>query len=174
MPSRPRGQVCKGTALTNRTMGSGNCKQDIYGACRLSHVRLFVASRTRVCQVPLSMGLSRQEYWNRLLFPPSRLSDHTPVFCVSCMAGRFHHLSHWGVVQQTRYIMLQILQGAQCSLQCESWQGAISTGLWEELGADRKTVKAFKQDSKYSYSMIISRFIHIAANNIILFFFMAE
>ena len=53
--------------------------------------------------------------------------------------------------------MLQILQGAWCSLQCESWQGAISTGLWEELGADRKTVKAFKQDSKYSWTWLLER-----------------
>ena len=35
----------------------------------LSHVRLFAAPWTVACQAPLSMGFSRQEYWNRLPFP---------------------------------------------------------------------------------------------------------
>ena len=41
--------------------------------CVLSHlsrVWLFVTIWTIVCQVPLSMGFSRQEYWNALLYPP--------------------------------------------------------------------------------------------------------
>ena len=36
----------------------------------LSHVQLFVTPRTVSCQVPLSMGFSRQEYWSGLPFPP--------------------------------------------------------------------------------------------------------
>ena len=31
-----------------------------------SHVRLFVTLWTTACQVPLSMGFSRQEYWSGL------------------------------------------------------------------------------------------------------------
>ena len=38
-------------------------------ACVLSHVRLFVTPWTVVYQGPLSMGLSRQEYWDGLSFP---------------------------------------------------------------------------------------------------------
>ena len=34
-----------------------------------SHVRLFAAPWTVARQTPLSMELSRQEYWSRLLFP---------------------------------------------------------------------------------------------------------
>ena len=34
-----------------------------------SHVQLFVTSWTVACQVPLTMGLSRQEYWSELPFP---------------------------------------------------------------------------------------------------------
>ena len=34
-----------------------------------SHVRLFTTLCTIVCQAPLSMGFSRQEYWSGLLFP---------------------------------------------------------------------------------------------------------
>ena len=42
-------------------------------ACMLSHfshVRLFVTLWTVACQAPLSMGFSRQEYWNELPCPP--------------------------------------------------------------------------------------------------------
>ena len=35
-----------------------------------SCVRLFVTPWTVACQVSLSMGFSRQEYWSGLLFPP--------------------------------------------------------------------------------------------------------
>ena len=38
--------------------------------CVLSHVRLFVTPWTVVCQVPLSMGFSRQDYWSGLPCPP--------------------------------------------------------------------------------------------------------
>ena len=38
-----------------------------------SHVRLFVTLWTVACQVPLSMGFSRQEYWSGL--PCSLLGD---------------------------------------------------------------------------------------------------
>ena len=36
-----------------------------------SRVRLFVTLWTIVCQAPLSVGFSRQEYWSGLPFPPS-------------------------------------------------------------------------------------------------------
>ena len=36
----------------------------------LSHVQLFVILWTVACQAPPSMELSRQEYWNGLLFSP--------------------------------------------------------------------------------------------------------
>ena len=51
---------------------------------------------TVALQVPLSMGCSRQEYWNGLSFPsPGNLPDpgiklRSPVLqAVSCIAGRF-------------------------------------------------------------------------------------
>ena len=37
----------------------------------LSPVQLFATPQTVVHKAPLSMGFSRQEYWSRLLFPPS-------------------------------------------------------------------------------------------------------
>ena len=36
----------------------------------LSYVQLFVTPQTVACQVPLSMGFSRQEYWSGLPLPP--------------------------------------------------------------------------------------------------------
>ena len=42
----------------------------------LSHVRLFATLWTVAYQAPPSMGFSRQEYWNGLLFPsPGDLPD---------------------------------------------------------------------------------------------------
>ena len=35
-----------------------------------SHAQLFATPRTVACQAFLSIGLSRQEYWSRLLCPP--------------------------------------------------------------------------------------------------------
>ena len=35
-----------------------------------SHVQVFVILWTVTCQVPLSMGFSRQEYWSGLPCPP--------------------------------------------------------------------------------------------------------
>ena len=37
-----------------------------------SHVQLFVTLQTVACQAPLSMGLSRQEFWSGLPCPPPR------------------------------------------------------------------------------------------------------
>ena len=45
-------------------------------ACMLSHARLFLTPWTVAHQAPLSMGLSRQEYWSRLpCLPPGDLPD---------------------------------------------------------------------------------------------------
>ena len=59
----------------------------------LSHVPLFATLWTIVCQTPLSMGFSRQEYWNGLLFPPpGDLPDPgiKPMSLTSpALAGRF-------------------------------------------------------------------------------------
>ena len=62
-------------------------------ACLLSHVQLFVTLRTVAHQAPLSMGISRQEYWSGLPFPTlGDLSDPgiKPMSLVSpVLAGGF-------------------------------------------------------------------------------------
>ena len=66
--------------------------------CVLIHfscVQLFATQCTLAHQAPLSMGFSRQEYWNGL--PSSRGSsqprDHTHISDVSCNARQifFYH-----------------------------------------------------------------------------------
>ena len=60
---------------------------------RFSHVRLFVTPRTVAHRAPLSVGFSRQEYWNRLLCPPpGDLPDPgiKPAFLMTLgLAGQF-------------------------------------------------------------------------------------
>ena len=45
-------------------------KAGIEGTCAksFSHVQLFVTPWTVACQIPLSMGFSREEYWSGLPF----------------------------------------------------------------------------------------------------------
>ena len=57
----------------------------------LHHVRLSVIPRTAVCQAPLSMEFSRQEYWSGLPFlTPGNISD-------SGMETELLRLLHWPV-----------------------------------------------------------------------------
>ena len=68
--------------------------------CMLSHVWLFATLWTTACQASLSMGFSRQEYWNGLPFPsPGTLLDPgikqgspaTPALA----DGFFYHWAIW-------------------------------------------------------------------------------
>ena len=50
----------------------------------------FVTPWTVACQVPLSMGFSRQEYWSGLPFPsPGHLPDHRTESTSPALAGAF-------------------------------------------------------------------------------------
>ena len=53
----------------------------------LSHVQLFVTPATVACQVPLSMGFSRQEYWSVLLFP-------SPTYVYSKVIQNCQNVTH--------------------------------------------------------------------------------
>ena len=58
-----------------------------------TYVQLFATPWTIACQVPLSMGFSRQEYWSGLPFPPPGNFLDPEIETVSLMfpalAGRF-------------------------------------------------------------------------------------
>ena len=61
--------------------------------CVLSYVQLFATPGTVAHHAPLSMKISRQEYWSELPFPtPGSLTNPgiKPVFLVSpALAGKF-------------------------------------------------------------------------------------
>ena len=67
----------------------------------LSCVQLFVTPRTVAHQAPPSMGLSQQEYWSELPFPPpeesSQPRDRTHVSYSSCI-GRWISY-HWATLE---------------------------------------------------------------------------
>ena len=78
----------------------------------LSCVRLFVTLWTVAYQAPLSMGLSRQEYWSGLPYPPlSDLPDpgieptsHASPewaggFFTTDPAGKHYSLDHWFIIK---------------------------------------------------------------------------
>ena len=56
-----------------------------------SRVQLFATLWTAACQAPLSMGLSRQEYWSGLPFsPPGDLPDPGIEPTSPALAGGFY------------------------------------------------------------------------------------
>ena len=56
----------------------------------LSHVPLFATAWTVACQVPLSMGFPRQEYWKELPFPsPGNLPNSGIEHASPALAGGF-------------------------------------------------------------------------------------
>ena len=76
----------------------------------LSPVQLFVTLWTVACQVPLSMGFSRQEYWSGLpLSSPGVLLDPCLLHCRQI----FYHLSHQGSLAYLNiFLVLQKQQQA--------------------------------------------------------------
>ena len=82
----------------------GSEKEYIYmyiPICVLSHfscVQLFATLWTVARQASLSMGFSRQEYWNRLLcIPPGecphpRIEPRSPAWCMILRIFRLHEL----------------------------------------------------------------------------------
>ena len=61
----------------------------------LYHIRLFVIPWTASYQTPLSMGFSRQEYWNGLPLPsPGDLSDPGIKPVCPALAGGFFFFYH--------------------------------------------------------------------------------
>ena len=67
----------------------------------LSHVWHFVTLWVIVCQAPLSMGFSLQEYWSGLLYPPPGNLPNpgiVPISLMSVWIGRQvpYHMHHLG------------------------------------------------------------------------------
>ena len=65
----PRSPTLQADALTSVPPGKPHSEFQFSSVQLLSCVRLFVTPWTVACQPPLSLGFSRQEYWNGLPFP---------------------------------------------------------------------------------------------------------
>ena len=82
-------------ALSHRETGTGKDNRQVVIRLHVrtlisfSHVQLFVTLCTVAHHAPLSVGFSRQEYWNGLLCP-FRPKNWTHI---SCVASRF--FTHW-------------------------------------------------------------------------------
>ena len=124
------------------------------GACMPA--KLFQSCPT-LCQTPLSMGLSRQEYWSRLPFPSAGDLPDSGIKPVSptstALAGRFFTTSstweaHGGVLlgkvggQRLRPLFMALLglcccsrAFSSCGAQASHWSGfssrrAQAPGTW--------------------------------------------
>ena len=71
MPQSHRVPTIHSTSIYNDISGVSKPVCVCVLSC-FSHVQLFVTPQTIACQIPLSMGFSRQEYSSRLLWPPPR------------------------------------------------------------------------------------------------------
>ena len=76
-------------------------------ACMLSCVWHFLAHWTVACQAPLSLGFSRQEYWNVLPFPTPGYPPKAEIKPVSlaspALAGRFFTTSTTGKTSSVQF-----------------------------------------------------------------------
>ena len=91
----PRGGLREWVELSKQCwhMYPTMCKVIPVGVLSLNHIRLFVAPWTVACQAPLSMKLSRQEYWSGLPFLTPRYLPNPGIEAASLvsptLAGRF-------------------------------------------------------------------------------------
>ena len=77
-------------------------------ACMLNSVQLLSTLQTVACQVPLSMGLPRQEYWSGLPFPSPRDLPNPGIkptsLATSALAGRsFTSYATWEALLFVKY-----------------------------------------------------------------------
>ena len=81
------------------------CKVIPVGVLWLNHIRLFAAPWTVACQAPLSMKLSRQEYWSALPFLTTRSLPNPGIEAASLvsptLAGRFFTTSTTWLLHNT-------------------------------------------------------------------------
>ena len=85
----------------------------------LSRVRIFGNPWTVVCQAPLSMEFSRQEYWSGLPFPsPGDLPDLGSNPGLLHCRQILYHLSHQGII--IMYYKISNIQ--KIALNCNIYQ----------------------------------------------------
>ena len=81
--------------------------QEKISLCMLSGVQLFAAPWSVACQVPLSKGFFRQEYWSGSPFPSTWIfltQGSNLVFSISCITRQIlYHCATWEAVQLVLY-----------------------------------------------------------------------
>ena len=92
-----------------------------------SHVQLFATPLTAACQIPLSIGFSRQEYWNRLPCPPSGDLPHSRMEPTSFMfpasaGGFFSTSSTFGLQSLLKFLSSRRTSQEIMSLPYKIWQ----------------------------------------------------
>ena len=91
----------------------------------LSHVLLFVTPWTLVCQVPLSMGFPRQEYWSGLPFSCSRASSRPrDLTCVPL------HFLHWQADSLPLHHLGRCCKVVQNLLNGLQWRSLVGCSPW--------------------------------------------
>ena len=99
---------------------------------RFSHIRLCVTPWTMAFQASLSMGFSRQEYWNGLPCPPPEdLPGTEPVSLMSpALACRFFTIgATWGALYlQERHKIIAIIPMSK--LKRSSGKSTVDTRNW--------------------------------------------
>ena len=61
-----------------------------WGPTKFRYMYMYVYIHIHICQIPLFMGFSRQEYWSGLPFPFFPTQGLNPCLLhVACVAGRF-------------------------------------------------------------------------------------
>ena len=98
----------------------------VYVFNHFCHVWLFETPWTIAHQAPLSMGFSRQEYWNGLLWPPPGESSWPRDWtCASWVAGRF--VTPWAtwVAQALSCCMWDLLGFLHWELGLSHWNSRV-------------------------------------------------
>ena len=78
-----------------------------------SHVWLFATLWTVACQVPLSMGFSRQEYWSGLPFPSSGELSNPEIKSWSPWLQADYCLSHQGSNKNKKWFIFKKIKTNQ-------------------------------------------------------------
>ena len=119
----------------------------VLGLSCFSRVQLFVTLWTVACQVPLSMGFSRQVYLSGLLCPPGHLSqpsDQTHVSYISCI-GRWvlYHEFHLGSLRAKM---------ATAKLRYESKERHSSAQVKEQVTAEAEPQQLWTESTRMDLS----------------------
>ena len=86
-----------------------------------SHIHLFVTLWVVACQAPLSMGFSKQDYWNGLLFPPpgdlpNPGTEPASLMSLALAGGFFTTSNIWEAWEACGQYML--IEGSVLSVEC--------------------------------------------------------